>query len=395
MASAQVPSPPSRPPSPKLFEQPVADDAEAAEELIPKKARFWMRSEFLLWWIKTANLPPLVTTGDFTEARPGALDSLSTQILFGGASTDFQHRTGGRFTGGYWFDDEQDVGIDAGYFFVGGRALGQTFTSPGNPVLAVPFFNTSTGMQDSSLVTYPGIMSGSVSVAAMTFLQGADANLSKSLWQSEHCRLTALGGFRWVGLTEGVEIDATSLVQLAPQFQGFGIPFDGNTILVKDRFDTRNNFYGGQLGMRFDVQRKRFTLELLGKVALGVTNQAATIHGFTGIDTQPPVAVPAGLYAVGSNSGTFTRNVFGVVPEVGANLKFQLTEHIHVFGGYSFTYWNNVARPGDLIDQAVNPNQVPTSATFGATGGPARPGFQFHSSSFFAQGANFGMEFRW
>ncbi len=389
--------PPLETSRPSLFgrNKPVAEDAESAEDQVERPERFWFRSEFMLWWIKTANFPALVTTGNITDPAPGALGSASTRVLFGGAGIDFQDRTGGRFTAGYWLDDEHQLGFEAGYLFVGGRALGQAFSSPGSPVLAIPFFNVNTGAQDSSIVTYPGIMSGAVSVSASTFLQGAEANFTKALWQSESVRVQALAGFRWLNLTESLDIESASLVQLAPQYQGFGIPYDGNTISVHDRFDTRNNFYGGQLGARADFEYKRWTLELLGKVALGVTNESVLIHGNTGIDTDPVTSANAGLFAVGSNSGTFTRNVFGVVPEVGVNLKFQLTERIRLFAGYSFTYWASVVRPGDQIDTAVNQNQVPTSNTYGAAAVPARPAFAFHSSSFYAQGANFGVEIGW
>jgi hypothetical protein len=395
--TAVVPPPPIETGRPILFGKNsfVADDAEHAEDLADAKSRFWFRTEFMLWFIKPANFPALVTTGASTDPAPGALGSLNTSVLFGGAGIDFQDRSGGRFTAGYWLDDERQLGLEAGYVFVGGRALGQTFASPGSPILAVPFFNVNTGAQDSSVVTYPGIMSGSVSVAASTFMQGAEANFTKALWQSESLRVEALGGFRWLNLTESLSMESVSLVQLAPQYQGFGIPYDGNTITVNDHFETRNNFYGGQIGTRAELEYQRWTLELRGKVALGVTNEAVLIRGNTSIDTQPATNGNAGLFALASNSGLYTRNVFGVVPEANATVKFQLTDNIRLFAGYTFTFWTGIVRPGDQIDAAVNQNLVPTSNTYGVTGGPVRPAFSFHSTSFFAHGANFGVEVRW
>src|SRR5207253_481940 len=117
---------------------------------------------------------------------------------------------------------------------------------------------------------------------------------------------------------------------------------------------------GGQLGGRIEMEHKRWTLELAGKVALGVSHQIVKIHGSTGIDTTPALLQNAGLFAVASNSGRFTSNAFAVAPEVGATLKFQLTERLQLFGGYSFFYWSRVARPGDQIDPVINPNFVPT-----------------------------------
>src|ERR1022692_3961696 len=63
-----------------------AESAEAAEDLAAgerRSSRLWVRAELLVWWIKTAKLPPLVTTGSLTNPRPGALGSSATGVLFG------------------------------------------------------------------------------------------------------------------------------------------------------------------------------------------------------------------------------------------------------------------------------------------------------------------------
>src|SRR5262249_58005139 len=52
----------------KEFERPVAanaEDAELLEATTHRTPRLWVRAEFMIWWIKPANFPPLVTTGDF------------------------------------------------------------------------------------------------------------------------------------------------------------------------------------------------------------------------------------------------------------------------------------------------------------------------------------------
>jgi hypothetical protein len=372
----------------------AAPDAEAAEEIEAKKPRLWVRGEFLLWWIKSANVPALVTTGPYTDPAAGALSSPYTKILYGQNDVDYQDRTGGRFTFGVWLDDAQTWGIDAGYFFLRGRSVGQGFSSPGNPILAMPFFNVLTGTAQANPITFPGVMSGQIVIDAPSFLQGAELNLTGTLWEAKNFHLQSSLGFRYLNLNEALNINSVSLVQLAPQFQGLGIPDDGNTISTRDSFQTHNNFYGPQFGTQMDLDWKRFTLSLNGKVALGASSEIVTINGSTGINTQPATAFNSGFFAVASNSGRFTTNTFAVVPEIGLMLKFRLTEHIQIFGGYSFLYWSRVVRPGDQIDTSVNPNLVPTSPSYGA-GGPGRPAFGFHQTDFYAQGANFGLEFRY
>ena len=51
-----------------------------------------------------------------------------------------------------------------------------------------------------------------------------------------------------------------------------------------------------------------------------------------------------------------------------------------MFGGYSFMYWSNVVRPGDQIDRNLNPNLIPTSATFGGPATPRQPTAPFRTS---------------
>ena len=60
-----------------------------------------------------------------------------------------------------------------------------------------------------------------------------------------------------------------------------------------------------------------------------------------------------------TNIGEFNRNVFSVVPEVGRNVGYQLTDHIRTFVGYNFLYWSNVIRPGDQIDRVIDINNIP------------------------------------
>jgi hypothetical protein len=80
---------------------------------------------------------------------------------------------------------------------------------------------------------------------------------------------------------------------------------------------------------------------------------------------------------------------------VGINVGYQLTEHLRAFVGYSFLYWTHVARPGDQIDRAVNPTQLPLSTTAPQLTGPARPAPVLRDTDFWAQGISFGVEFRY
>ena len=107
------------------------------------------------------------------------------------------------------------------------------------------------------------------------------------------------------------------------------------------------------------------------------------------------MVIPVGFLASGSNSGDYTRNVFAVVPEVGVNVGYQVTDHLRAFAGYTFLYWSSVVRPGDQIDLGLSGTQIPTDSRYNPTAGPARPAVLLRDTSFWAQGINVGIEFRY
>jgi hypothetical protein len=58
--------------------------------------------------------------------------------------------------------------------------------------------------------------------------------------------------------------------------------------------------------------------------------------------------------------------------------------------GYSFIYWSRVARAVDQIDRDVNITQQPPGPFVGAP----RPEFILRTTDFWAQGLNFGLEWK-
>jgi hypothetical protein len=376
--------------------------------------RLWCSAEFLLWWIKQGNAPALATSGTLDSL--GALGP-GTTTLFGG-DLNYGERLGGRFTIGYWLDSSQTHGIEASYFFLGGPSDNFSASSadlPDSLLLARPFFNVITGLQDSQLVSYPGIISGTVGISSSSQLQGAEFNLVCNRCSCcnnccptdccpTDCSLTdhfyksgrhvdLIAGFRYLGLNEdlGITENLTTLATApSPPF----VP--GEMITVADGFGTRNNFYGGQIGLRTEWRRGSWFVNVLGKVALGDTHQEVRINGTTDF-TDPGVALvrqQGGMLALPTNIGNYSRDQFSVVPEIGFNVGRQMTDHLRVFVGYTLLYWSNVVRPGDQIDFGVNTTQLPTPTGPGTLVGEARPAFAFRNTDLWAQGINFGVEIR-
>src|SRR5437016_1375483 len=79
--------------------------------------RFWFEADYLLWFAKNSNVPVLLTRGQTTVPRPGALDQAGTKFLFGGP-LDFEDRNGARFTAGFSFGPERKFGAEGSYLFL-------------------------------------------------------------------------------------------------------------------------------------------------------------------------------------------------------------------------------------------------------------------------------------
>jgi hypothetical protein len=178
--------------------------------------------------------------------------------------------------------------------------------------------------------------------------------------------------------------------------------FDQTTtgsIVVADSFGARNQFYGGQIGARASLTIGRWSLDASGKVAFGTNHQTLNIAGSTTVNNGafgfPSGVTAGGVFAETSNIGSVSRNVFAVVPEAQVKVYYELTQCIRPFVGYNILYMNNTIRPTNQLDRNINPTQntffvIPGTAPAGAL----VPLPAMHTSDFWAQGINVGVELR-
>lgn len=382
----------------------------------------WVRADYLLWSTEGIDLPPLVTTSPTgtPRATAGVLGEDGTSVLYGDSTIFDDSRSGARIRAGLWFDPCHVWGFEGEYLALEDLSDNYRAASQGDPILARPFFDPLTGQETSQLVAFPNVINGEVEVDAMTRFQSAGARLrlnacnqtfacdpcgaapgEASFWDNEwrssglpgadydfsasSYRLDILGGYRYLLLDDQLRIheDLTSLDTTTP-----------GTFDITDAFDAENRFNGGEIGLLFEIQRRRWSLELLTKVALGTTQQTVTINGTTISDEGGDVVTdPGGLLAQRTNIGVHEQNVFTAVPELGVTLGYQLTRHTKLTVGYTMIYWSRVVRAGDQIDLDVNPNLFPPEVTPFA--GPERPRFDFVESDFWAHGLTAGVDVRW
>lgn len=361
--------------------------------------RFWIRSEYLLWWTQGMDTPALVTGSPpgTSGGQAGVLGSASTNTLFGGEPLFSDSRSGARFRIGKWCDSCNWLGFETDYFFLSNEDQNYHDCAIGPDIIARPFFNVQLGRQDAELVQFPGVVNGSVKVDANTSLWSIGPRLRVNLACERFddicnprnpCsvggyRFDMLVGYRYMQLQDSLRIHETlSTVGNDPTF------FD-----LRDSFDTENDFHGADLGFLWEGYRGPWSLEVIGRVGIGSTEQRVTIDGSTTSSNATSSATDqGGLLALESNIGDYKRNEFTVLPEIGVTLGYSLSQRTRFLVGYTFIYWDNVVRAGDHVDLNVNPALLPPVQT---TTDAQVPAFAFTETDFWAQGLSLGLEHRW
>jgi hypothetical protein len=386
--------------------------------------RLWESGEYLLWWFKKSPEPvPLATqfppgaVAAPGQAPPGAIGGPDTSVLIGGQAIDTEAHSGFRFTGGYWLDDDRTWAIEGDYLYLAREGNVQSVSMsgrPGTPQIQVPFFDvTGFGLKGVpgeavSFFIAPGNPeSGMRTLTLSNRLEGAELNGDYNLVHGDGLRVDLLGGVRWFQVREDLNFLFTELA-IPPSRQA------GAFSDHLDSFVTENNFYAGQLGVREDYVWGSFFANTTAKIGLGDMTEVVNITGvtqttvITGQLAKTFVGVPVqtlggGFFAQASNEGHHSTDRFAVLGEVDVQAGYQPVAWARMFVGYSFLGVSSVARPGDEINHDINVSRQAQPATAAAAhlptpqqpNGPEEPSFTFHSSDFWAQGINVGLEFRY
>jgi hypothetical protein len=284
--------------------------------------------------------------------------------------------------------------VEADYFFLGQQNAGANFNSGTTPVLARPFTIANTGAPFSEFASFPGISTGGIAISAPANLWGAGARVRHPLCCGCDWNMDLLAGFQFLSLNESLTITESAVFPPGGPFPALA----GRSFVATDRFATENRFYGGQVGIDSWARRGNWLVGLRALVALGSTHQVVDIQGSQrATDLAGRVSTfQGGLLALpGANIGRVERDDFTVVPQVGLNLGYQVTERITLFAGYSFLYWSSVVRPGDQIDPVLDVNRIPNFVTNPSPVVPPRPTNPFKQSDLWLHGVNLGVAVNW
>jgi hypothetical protein len=374
----------------------------------PRPQHLWGGVEYLLWWVKDGPLPyPLVTTGPGDADNPGALGHGGVPFLTG-PNVGYDNFSGVRATIGGWFDGAENcLGVELSGFLSPQSTKTRVANSDanGNPVVAFRYLDppdeNGVTAEDAFQAAVPpgnpsgvGPFAGGVAVISRTRLWGSEFNGVVSVFDVNP-RLQLLGGFRYADLEENLELDFTrgAIDPGMVFFQGtsFAAP---SVVSSTDNFHVRNQFYGGQVGLRGEYHFGRVFVAAAGKIALGTTHEVLNVSGLSTLITpgSPAMTAPGGQFADLSNSGRFSMDEFAVMPEMQLKLGVQVTSMLRGFVGYNFLYWSRVIRPGNQVDLTVDTHADQIDPAFVAGTTATYPQAHFQHSDFWAQGVNCGLE---
>jgi hypothetical protein len=370
---------------------------------------FWASAEYLLWTMRSAHLPPLVTTTSLTPKEllllsadprfhPGGTTQPGTSILFGDkGNSDFGADSGGRFTLGI-SGPCHNVGFETTFFFLAPQSSNFGAVSDGSTFLFRPFRDVTPGMNGASSaeIVALGTLAGMVNVHYDSQLWGIEENLRLPLLCGCNYKLDLLAGFRYLDLSESLAINESVTSKVAQTVNGQMLNA-GDNFAQTDSFRTLNHFYGGQIGLDFQYRSGRWNFGVTPKVAFGTVHEVVNIDGNTYFNPVggPQSVATGGLLALPTNIGHHTADRFAVLPELGLKIGYQFNEHLEAFVGYNFMYLSNVVRVADQVDLNVNTTQIPTQAGPRPLVGPANPAVVFQQTGFWAQGATAGLKWVW
>jgi len=343
----------------------------------------WIDVEALVWWSKNQPLSvPVVTTGPAAQgSNAGAIGAPGTTSL----NQPLNYGAGGgvRFNMGGWFTPDHIWGMEGSLFTVGRVNAGFGVSDHSGtgayvinePVVGAPFITQ---------VSAPGLESGAVSVNSTSEFQGGDINGVFNLLRRDGWTVSLTGGFRYLELHETLSIVANSNLFTSTTYtDNAGNTLvtapPGSSVTVVDQFNTRNEFYGGQVGMKFQYMANRWSVSGVTSLALGDTHEVITVNGYTNVYpiNGQPVTLAGGNYAT-LQTGSYATNRFAVAPAFQCNVGYQFTPFLRGTLGYSFMFLSNVARPGNQIDNTYD--------------GVVHPLVPMINTSYWTQGINIGIQ---
>jgi hypothetical protein len=404
---------------------------------------WWVNGEYLLWFTRGQHLAaPLVTSSAPSDG--GVIGATSTTVLSGSRSLSYGAISGMRMGVGFFGDADRRFGFQLSGFFTEHKPFVQDYGTLSNfsgiPTLARPFVDIA-GASGALVLSGPTIGAATVRVRSDTQTIGVEPvgiwNVyrappgSRRVWSFD-----LIGGYEFLQVRESLRIISYTqmnsqipmpvftngpfgVISQSTSLQPAVLPLGGAfvngpaVVNIRDEFQTTNRFNGGVLGFRTEARSGMFTGTIVAKVALGDMNERVQILGDTTfVDTTGRSGTPTtfglasavnsgrggavgGVLANPGNIGTYVRDRFTYIPQIGGNWGIAITGGLTAWIGVDFLYFPEVVRPGQAAQPFISSTSLPFSPNFGAPGGPRSLPFKFQGEDLWVGGVNVGMMLRY
>jgi hypothetical protein len=287
--------------------------------------RWWVTPSLELAWVPTRAAPTNIRLRVPSPFSPG--ETLPGPVLpvSGLSSGSFSAAMG--LAVGHWFDDANTRGVESNFFF---RDLSTTYITR-VPGALVTFSRGRRGVPQIALLPEPfeSRVAGPLPFTLDTFFTTLDVNYRQRLYCDDSARLDALVGYRYAFLGDELYLG----------------DYATNDDYRQNRAAVSNGFHGAQVGLAGEVRANGWYAAGAAKLALGATSADVTSSGvFYGAEGR----AGGGYQRLAGLAGA-SRTTFAVMPSMSVQVGRQVTPHIRLFTGYSFTYLSRAARLGDAL----------------------------------------------
>ena len=213
-------------------------------------SRWSVSAEALLAWFKSSPTPVPIITDNYLDA-PGV------NVLLGGGSVDTNPNAGLKITGTYRIDSS--MGVELTGFYIPTRSTSSSVSSSGQPGsvdLLLPFHDVTSNQENVTEISHWPDYRGSAQATLSNNLGGGEFNVTWAMPPRDAWRVDLLGGFRFLQLRESYTITTSS---------PFNPPNPSDIWNTTDAFDTRNRFYGLQVGARAAYDQGPWVGSVIGK----------------------------------------------------------------------------------------------------------------------------------
>jgi hypothetical protein len=359
---------------------------------------------------------------------------------------DYGMQSGMRFSAGYYLEQDSGLSVNGNFILVPKNSYYLSSVTGLNdfPVLLETGFNNSLNFtipsniagQAPTMVTqnYAIVLSrqvdSSIFANASTYIAGGELNVRGRDFLIGDMNFSGLLGFRYFqfkeafdvssqytifrpnGVTDVQNINVNGDIVSAPIALNFPTPININSA-SNDQIKVYNHFIGPQIGINADYHYNRWSVMTGFNLGIGVMHQVAKISSNTTqtVKTETSTQNAAGQITSTTNTSTtnsaggllfspvdvgqYSRNQFGLLPEINAKLGFKATERIKLTVGYDFLLLANVLRAPNqtqLIPYSNNLNYTANNQTQSANQTLQIPAFQYSTSNLIINGVTAGMQ---